>query len=82
MNTKNIEQVIQYILASEREDYMDWCKDNELDHLDHPNNNHVYAHAVLSLLEVDKLEQNRAIALEDLNNLINELNRIKKSLWI
>lgn len=39
-----------YILETERENYMQYCTENELDPEDYEENNHVYGYAVIGLL--------------------------------
>ena len=61
-DTQFIRRALSYLLEHEKDDYENWCEENDLNTEDYPNNNHIYALAVIADLDLDIIEERAAIA--------------------
>lgn len=56
-DTRYIRNCIDYILSNERDDYEQWCEENDKDTEQYVNNNHIYAQAVIAELDLSIIEE-------------------------
>ncbi len=57
MRTELLRECLDYILSFERDDYDNWCFDNDKNKEDYQNNNHIYAKAYLAETDLGKIEE-------------------------
>lgn len=59
-DTRYIRNCIDYILAHEKDDYENWCNENDLVSGDFPNQNHIYASACIADIDLSIIEERQA----------------------
>ncbi len=73
-DTRYMRNCIDYIMAHEKEDYETWCKENDFEIGDHPNQNHIYASACIAEIDLSIIEE-RQTKMQKILNYLEEYFR-------